>query len=325
MSKRKHEHVNHERWLISYADFITLLFAFFVVLFSTSQSDRKKVQQVEYSIHSAFQTMGVFALASGTPNPQAAGGPSNASIIMGDDLDASPKTMADLTKMKSQLDTLLSTEIAHKTVSVKVGRDGLIISLRAAGFFESGSAKPILTSKHTLLAIGSALAITPYDVRIEGHTDNVPIHNGAYQSNWELSTGRATELTQLFIENNHLVPAHLSAAGYAEYHPIASNATEAGRNRNRRVDIIVIPHVTHHEELWMEKPKTSSIAVKNGASLAPTNLATPAALSAVVPVAAAPSTPRSIPPPPFSFFQALHATVAKFTKPSPDVPLAEKR
>ncbi len=252
--KKKPEHVNHERWLISYADFITLLFAFFVVLFSASQSDKKKAQQVEYSIHSAFQTMGIFPMASSTANLQNTSGASNtATIMMGDDLDASPKTMADLNKMKSQLDNLLATEIAHKTVSVQVGRDGLIISLRAAGFFESASATPIPASRHTLLAIGSALAITPYDVRIEGHTDNVPIHNGLYQSNWELYTARATALAELFIVTGHVVPSHLSAAGYAEFHPVASNATEEGRNRNRRVDIIVLPHISHHEEMWMEK------------------------------------------------------------------------
>ncbi len=325
MRKKNHEHVNHERWLISYADFITLLFAFFVVLFSASQSDKKKAQQVEYSIHSAFQTMGVFTMTSSTPNVQNNGGANNATIMMGDDLDASPKTMADLNKMKSQLDALLSTEIAHKSVSVKVGRDGLIISLRAAGFFESGSAKPIPASMHTLFAIGSALAITPYDVRIEGHTDNVPIHNGIYQSNWELSTGRATELTQLFIENNHVVPSHLSAAGYAEYHPIASNATESGRNRNRRVDIIVIPHITHHEEMWMGKAKNSSITVKNGVPLMPAVSPSPATLSAVVPISTPPPMPRTLSSQRFSFSQAVHTTVAKFTKPSPAIPDPSKR
>ncbi len=261
--KKKHEHVNHERWLVSYADFITLLFAFFVVLFSSSQSDRKKVEQVEYSIHSAFQTMGIFTMTTSAPNLQNPGGaPNAATIMMGDDLDAaSPATLADLNKMKAKLDTLLAAQIARKTVSVKVGRDGLIISLRAAGFFGSGVAAPLPASIPSLLAIGSALAVTPYDVRIEGHTDNVPIHNSIYKSNWELSTSRATQLAQLFIEKSHVVPSHLSAAGYAEYHPVADNSTAEGRNRNRRVDIIVLPHVEHHEELWMGKEPASGPAI----------------------------------------------------------------
>lgn len=268
--KKKHDHVNHERWLVSYADFITLLFAFFVVLFSSSQADKKKVQQVEYAIHSAFQTMGIFPMMSSSPNLQSVGGaPNTATVMMGDDLDASPKTMADLNKMKAQLDHLLAAEIAHRTVTVQVGRDGLVISLRAAGFFESASAVPIPDSLHTLHAIGNALAATPYDVRIEGHTDNVPIHNGQYQSNWELSTTRATELAQLFIESSHVIPSHLSAAGYAEYHPVASNATEAGRSRNRRVDIIVLPHVSHHEELFLGKIANKKIATSLGTQASP--------------------------------------------------------
>jgi chemotaxis protein MotB len=251
--KKQASHVSHERWLVSYADFITLLFAFFVVLFSTSQADKKKVEQVEYSIQSAFQNMGIFPAVSSSPNlANISGTPNTATVMMGDDLDVSPKDMADLNKMKTHLDNLLSEEIAHKTVTVQVGRDGLIISLRAAGFFESASAIPIPDSLHTLHAIGSALATTPYDIRIEGHTDNVPIHDSKFPSNWELSTARATELTQLFIEDCHVVPVHLSAAGYAEFHPVASNATAEGRNRNRRVDIIVLPHRDHHPELHMD-------------------------------------------------------------------------
>ncbi len=325
MNKKKHEHVNHERWLISYADFITLLFAFFVVLFSASQSDKKKAQQVEYSIHSAFQTMGIFAMAASTPNLQNNNGAANAgTIMMGDDLDVSPKTMADLNKMKSQLDNLLATEIAHKTVSVQVGRDGLIISLRAAGFFESGAATPIPASKHTLLSIGSALAITPYDVRIEGHTDNIPIHTGIYQSNWELSTARATALAELFIDASHVIPSHLSAAGYAEFHPIASNDTEAGRNRNRRVDIIVLPHINHHEEMWMDKVKNSALAKKDDGSVASAN--THMQLSALAPRALQTPAPFLVPTAePHSLQQkstrAPHTIEARFSKPSPEIPL----
>ncbi len=345
--KKKQEHVNHERWLISYADFITLLFAFFVVLFSASQSDKKKVQKVEYSIHSAFQTMGIFPMTASSPNLQSVGGaPNTATVMMGDDLDASPKTMADLNKMKAQLDALLAAEIAHRTVTVQVGRDGLIISLRAAGFFESASATPIPASMHTLLAIGSALAITPYDVRIEGHTDNIPIHNSQYQSNWELSTARATELAQIFIEISHVVPSRLSAAGYAEYHPLASNATAEGRNRNRRVDIIVLPHINHHEELWMEKSagntpiaeqkrsaSATSHALKPASATEP--LTSPALFTAKISALAIQPTPIFPPTsagspthghaPRQPFLHSIHATQTRFLKPSPEIPLSSIR
>src|SRR5665213_3491615 len=144
MSRRKkHEHVNHERWLVSYADLITLLFAFFVVLFASSQSDKRKVQQVEKSIHSAFDTMGIFPAMSVTPNlASIAAGPSTASGngAVDGQTDLSAKQLVDLDRMKQRMERLLALEIAHHTVAISMGRDGLIISLREAGFFESGSA-----------------------------------------------------------------------------------------------------------------------------------------------------------------------------------------
>ncbi len=94
----------------------------------------------------------------------------------------------------------------------------------------------------TLHAIARALAETSYDIRIEGNTDNVPIHNDHFDSNWELSTARATVLARIFIVNAQIAPVRISAAGYAEFHPVASNSTAVGRGRNRRVDIIVLPN-----------------------------------------------------------------------------------
>jgi len=243
--KKKHEHSNHERWLVSYADFITLLFAFFVVMFASSQSDQKKVKEAEFSIRSAFQTMGIFPAMNKDPNLGAAVGSAQKSqsqtIVLGDDLYAPPKAMADLKKMQQRMQQLLASQIAQGTVSVHIGRDGLVISLREAGFFPSAAAIPKRSSLPILNAIGNALAETPYNVRIEGHTDNVPIHNEEFASNWELSTARATELTRLFIERDHIAANRLVASGYAEYHPVASNSTAQGRSKNRRVDIIILP------------------------------------------------------------------------------------
>ena len=241
--KKKHDHVNHERWLVSYADFITLLFAFFVVLFASSQSDKRKIHQVEHSIHSAFETMGIFPDMSTSPNlASIAGNAAPAAETVNGDLDLSAKQMADLNRMKRRMELLLAEEIGHHTVAISMGRDGLIISLREAGFFESGSATPIPTSMNTLYAIARALAETSYGIRIEGNTDNIPIHNDHFDSNWELSTARATVLARICIVSAHIDPVRMSAAGYAEFHPVASNATAAGRSRNRRVDIVVLPN-----------------------------------------------------------------------------------
>jgi chemotaxis protein MotB len=157
------------------------------------------------------------------------------------DLEAMALAMEDLRTLEHRMERTLAPQIAQGTVTVNLGRNGLLISLSSAGFFQSGSALPIASSLPALNKIGHAIATTPYDVRIEGHTDDVPIHNARYADNWELSTARATELTRLFIEEDSLVPVRLSAAGYAQYHPIASNLSEAGRSRNRRVDIIVLP------------------------------------------------------------------------------------
>ncbi len=122
-----------------------------------------------------------------------------------------------------------------------MGRDGLVISLREAGFFESGSATPKPEALPTLRRIADKLEPMPYDVRIEGHTDNVPIHTAEFDSNWELSTARATHIARLFLDMKAVPADRLSAAGYAEFHPVATNETAAGRAENRRVDLVVMP------------------------------------------------------------------------------------
>ena len=249
MSKRKGKpHVNHERWLVSYADFITLMFAFFVVLYSTSKADLKKQAQVANSIDSAFRTLGLFQQ---NPTKNGAAGlahnqdgpviPMN--IVMGDELMAPPAVKEDLDKLKQRLSGMLSNQIAQHIVSMRVGRDGLVISLREAGFYDSGSAVVHPGSLPILNKIATALVTSPYDVRVEGHTDNVPIHTDQFDTNWELSTTRATRLTRIFVTHG-FAPQRLSASGYAEFHPVAPNTTAEGRSQNRRVDVIVLPRTS---------------------------------------------------------------------------------
>ena len=257
MRKRKPKHhSNHERWLISYADFITLLFAFFVVMYATSKADQRKQAEAAASINSAFQSLGLFqsarevqaaqtaknAAASLATSQDAPVSPMN--VVLGDQMPASPEVKQDLERIKRNLEGLLSNQIAKHVVALRIGREGLIISLREAGFYNSGSAVPHPGSITTLDQIAEALRATPYDIRIEGHTDNVPIHTEQFESNWELSTARATHMARLFIEGHHFSPVRLSASGYAEFHPATSNTTTEGRAQNRRVDIIVLPRVT---------------------------------------------------------------------------------
>jgi chemotaxis protein MotB len=135
----------------------------------------------------------------------------------------------------------LSNEVATQKVSIQMGRDGLVISLREAGFFPSGSANPKQETVPTLRRLAASLSRSPYDLRIEGHTDNVPIHNAEFDSNWELSSARATRIARIFLDMNAMSADRLSAAGYAQYHPVAPNDTPEGRAQNRRVDLVVLP------------------------------------------------------------------------------------
>jgi chemotaxis protein MotB len=239
--------VSHDRWLISYADFITLLFGLFVVLFAFAKADQKKQTQVSESITAGFRSMSVFPGATHPP-PNASGveygaekvGPPK-NVVMAEDIQSPAKVQEELNHVRHDLEQALSTQIDKGTVTIHMGRDGLIVSLREAGFFDSGSAKPKPEALQTLSQVAGLLSRTPYDLRIEGHTDNIPIHTEAFESNWELSSARATHIARLFLDLKTMAPERVSAAGYAEYHPVASNDTAAGRGQNRRVDLVVLP------------------------------------------------------------------------------------
>ena len=248
MSRRNRRHApSHDRWLISYADFITLLFGLFVVLFAFAKADQKKQVQVTESIDSAFRSLGIFPDSSRhlTDGLTTSAGTDQAvmpmNIVMGEDVLAPAQVKSDLNRIQRNLEQTLSNQVATHTVSIHMGRDGLVISLREAGFFASGSAAPKPETLATLRQIATSLSRTPYDIRVEGHTDNISIHTTEFDSNWELSTARATRIARTFLDLKAMPPERISAAGYAEYHPVASNSTEAGRAENRRVDLVVLP------------------------------------------------------------------------------------
>jgi chemotaxis protein MotB len=254
--KRARAHTNHERWLVSYADFITLLFAFFVVLYASAQVDQRKVGKLALAIQVAFQELGVFP-ASTTQIPLDNAEPMPFSTVQAiantkhntelGRVSPSPNGSlgtaaeeADLSTLQSELQQALKHELAVHAVAVHREIEGLVISLREFGFFDSGSASLKTSALPALDRIASILAARSCRLRIEGHTDNVPIHTEHMASNWELSTARSTELVRFLIQRYQFPPDRLSAAGYAEYHPIASNNTPQGRAQNRRVDIVVL-------------------------------------------------------------------------------------
>jgi chemotaxis protein MotB len=245
--KRPHAHENHERWLVSYADFITLLFAFFVVLYASSQVDKKKVGQLATAIQQAFDNMGVFqgkgANRTVLPSIESAvSAEATAELArLGQEKESEPAmSRADLPGLKHELEMALAPEIRRREVALHVGPEGLVVSLREIGFFDSGSAFLRPQSEQAFGRIASLLRQYNCSVRVEGHTDNVPIHTAQFASNWELSTARSTEVIRKFILQYEFSPARLSAAGYGEYHPAASNESEDGRRMNRRIDLVIL-------------------------------------------------------------------------------------
>jgi chemotaxis protein MotB len=244
--ERRKSNISQDRWLVSYADFITLLFGLFVVLFAFAKADQKKQMQVSGAIDTAFHALGIFPDAARNPSKDGASGGSEQpaipmNIVMGEDVLSPAAVKDDLDHIRRDLEQKLSNQVASHTVSIQMGRDGLVISLREAGFFNSGSATPKPETLPTLRQIAASLGRAPYDLRIEGHTDNIPIHTAEFDSNWELSSARATRTARLFLDLNAIAPERISAAGYAEYHPVATNGTAEGRAENRRVDLVVLP------------------------------------------------------------------------------------
>ncbi|MGO8756560.1 MAG: flagellar motor protein MotB [Terracidiphilus sp.] len=240
--KPQRSRVSHDRWLVSYADFITLLFAFFVVLFAFARADAKKQAQVSRAIDTAFKSMGAYSEASnGQDDSAGSEGARPAGSVTTEDVVSPEQVKEDLDRIRRDLAATLAKQVAEHSVSLEMGRDGLVISLREAGFFDSGSATPKADALPTLRQIAARLGSTSYDLRVEGHTDNVPIHNAEFDSNWELSAARATRIARLFLEMKAIPPERISAAGYAEFHPVASNDTAEGRSENRRVDLVVLP------------------------------------------------------------------------------------
>ncbi len=276
--KRPRPHANHERWLVSYADFITLLFAFFVVLYASAQVDQRKVGRLAMAIQVAFQELGVFP-DSTTRVPIDTNEPMPFSTVQAienakhntelgrissppEDALAAASEEANLNTLQAELQQALRHEIAQHSVALHREIEGLVISLREFGFFDSGSAALKPSALPALDRIASILAVRTCHLRIEGHTDNVPIHTLQMASNWELSTARSTELVRLLIVRYRFSPERLSAAGYAEYHPIATNESPQGRAQNRRVDVVILSgHIVNPSALAQATTTKPSAAV----------------------------------------------------------------
>jgi chemotaxis protein MotB len=250
--KTRHaEHANHERWLISYADFITLLFALFVVMFASSQTDKAKARQISESVKEALDKGGVKAMVheilggtvdnTGKGNAMMRGpGGSQKALVPKEDIPSVKVSVTELTPSMQFLNQALSQEIKDGKVEVRLESRGLVVSLRQSAFFPSGGDEIALESSDSLAKIANTIRKLPNPVRLEGHTDSIPIHNGHFRSNWELSAARSIALLELFCGQYGLPRNRFAIAGYADTSPVDSNDTPEGRRHNRRVDLVIL-------------------------------------------------------------------------------------
>lgn len=241
------EQVSHDRWLLSYSDFITLLFAFFVVLFASTYRDNQAIRKLSRAIHNGFQTLGAYrADESGSGGPYAslaADEDTNTSRVHNDqDIHnlATAGVATDMLKLKQQLEAAMGKELASHEMDLQVTPEGFVISLRELGFFNSGQAELIPGAGAKIVTIAKILAKPGLEIRVNGHSDNQPIHTAQFDSNWELSTARAMSVLRLLVNDGGFDPTRISAAGFGEYRPLGDNSTPEGRRMNRRIDLVVL-------------------------------------------------------------------------------------
>lgn len=234
--------INHERWLVSYADFITLLFAFFVVMYSVSQISESKYRVLSDTLVSTFK------FQSQTLNPIQVGQPSlssDPSVIensvpkQGESLgNGAFEKQTDLPHLAESLNRALADLIERNLVTVNSNEFWLEIELNSNVLFSSASATPNTDAKLIFAEVAKHLREADNPVQVEGYTDDNPIQTPSFPSNWELSAARASAVVKLLAADG-VAPQRLSAVGYGEFQPIADNSTEAGRAQNRRVVLMI--------------------------------------------------------------------------------------
>jgi chemotaxis protein MotB len=247
--KRQRAHANHERWLVSYADFITLLFAFFVVMFASTQGDKSKAKLVSDSVREALehgQLSDTVATALGRGRHEASKAPltpdrankaENVTFSKLTDTDPNP---ADLRRSLETLQKELDPDLKSGKVTVQLLPRGLVISLREAAFFGSGDDAVAPGSFPVLQKIAAVIQRLPNPVRLEGNTDSIPIHNSKFRSNWQLSAARAIAMLEALADRCAVPRGRMAVAGYAENAPSDTNETAEGRAHNRRVDVVLL-------------------------------------------------------------------------------------
>lgn len=227
---KKESEGNKERWLITYADMITLLLIFFIVMYTLSKIDAAKFETLAESLAAVF---GAGGMVLDSPGPQ---------IIPG----TPPEQVQDLVEkaqlddLKNKLESYIRENGLAARVSVTTEERGIVLSFQDNVLFELGSARLTTRAREILDKVAPILADTPNYIRVEGHTDNLPINNSRFPSNWELSAARATNVVQELIREHGFAPQKLSATAYGEYRPRVPNTSPENRQLNRRVDMVIL-------------------------------------------------------------------------------------
>lgn len=247
---RHKDHENHDRWLISYADFITLLFAFFVVMYAISSVNENKYQMFSASLTSAFGKQKTKPEAIVPTNEQdlllkSLVDRRNAKLA-----DQQQEAMQDIAKKINQVMTEL---VKNGQVSVLQTSRGVALEINASALFNQGDAVLQGSAINTLAEVAKVLEQVDLAIEVEGHTDDTPINTQQFPSNWELSSARASSVVRLFIEQG-LMSKHLKAIGSAANYPVTSNDTAEGRARNRRITVTILSPVP---EKTTQAPKDS--------------------------------------------------------------------
>ena len=252
--KKKHpEHENHERWLVSYADFMTLLFAFFVVMFASANQDKAKAKAISEAVENALKdghaAAKIAAVLGGTVDDRGQGnamrkGPGGAQKSAVEPPPAPPPVVAELLPSLEFLNQELQVEIRAGRLKLSLEPRGLVVTLPQATYFPSGQDAIDPATFATLDKVAQVILKLPNPIRVEGHTDDVPIGpdlKKKYFSNWELSGARASSVVRYFQFHYHIDPTRMEVVGFSAYRPVVPNDSKTDRQRNRRVEIVLTP------------------------------------------------------------------------------------
>jgi chemotaxis protein MotB len=215
--------VSHDRWLVSYADFITLLFAFFAMMYAVSSVDARRLDALAKGLRVAFDEQA----------PQAAAAPRDVRMT------ATPREGTSTEQMEATIVRELAEQLASNRLGLSVDRSGVFLSIPEAGTFSTGNDELSAAATQLVADVARTVTAFPNAIRVEGHADNLPINTVRFRSNWDLSAARASRVVEMLIREG-IEPSRLAATGYAEFQPRVPNESDTARAANRRVDLVIL-------------------------------------------------------------------------------------